>query len=356
MTPALWNNQFKLILDALPTDTRRVRGNMVVQERHSPHTTSNFPCYLCGGFADDIRHLFQDECVPTLWARQSLRGTLGLDLGGGLLTSLLAEPPGIKISTLTIIALNFAIWKERTFLKGFTEPPDPKYVAQRIFDQTLALIPRPRGKATSKAIMDFLARTHDDTFVIFTDGSSIPNPGPCGAGVYIILPRCLGGGTVDASVELGIGSNNIGEMHAILLAVSLVAPLMELHPGCKMAIFTDSNLCEGFFMKGWAFGEDPALAQQTKLILQPFLGCKRGTLHWVKAHDNLEGNERADYNAKRGAKGSARSIAEGTNDAKFALILSFTDVTDTDIIDGMDHGVRDHYCVKTLTRSTNYGL
>jgi ribonuclease HI len=355
MTPALWNNQFKLILDALPTDTRRVRGNMVVQGRPSPHTTSNFPCFLCGGFADDIRHLFQDECVPTMWARQSLRGTLGIDLGGGLLTALLAEPPGIDLSTLTIIALNFAIWQERSFLKGFAEPPDPKYVAQRLFERALELIPRPRGKTTSKAIMDFLARTHDDTFVIFTDGSSIPNPGPCGSGVYIILPRCLGGGTLDASVELGLGSNNIGEMHAILLAVSLVAPLLGIHPNCKMAIFTDSNLCEGFFMEGWAFGEDPALAQQTKIILRPFLDCKRATLNWVKAHDNLEGNERADYNAKRGAKGSAKSIAEARSFAKLPLYLNFSDIADTAIIDSMEYGVRDNYRVN-LTRSTTYVL
>lgn len=354
MTPALWNNQFKLILNALPTDTRRVRGNMVVQARHSPLTDSIYPCYICGSFADDIRHMFQDECIPTRWARESIRGTLGLDFDGGLLTSLLAVPPGtVELTTTAIISLNFAIWKERAYLKGFAAPPDPNFVAKRIFEQSLALIPRPRGKTTSKAILDFLSHSHEETVIIFTDGSAIPNPGPCGAGVYTLLPLCLGGGKVDASVELGVGSNNIGEMHAILTAVTLISPLLELHQNCKVAIFTDSNLCEGHFMRGWAFTEDPELARQTRQILQPLLDSKRATLSWVKAHDDLEGNDRADHNAKRGAKGSARHCEEAPA-ASFSLFLNFTNVTDTVFIEGMDQVARANYIVKELTRSTSF--
>jgi ribonuclease HI len=355
MTPALWNNQFKLILSALPTDFRRLKGNMSVQARPTPESVSEFPCFLCGQFTDDTKHLFQDECAPTRMARERLRGTLGVDFGGDLITSLLAfEPSTVELTSLIIICLNFAIWKERTFLKGYLTPPEPLYVAQRLFERTLNLIPRPRGKTTRKAIHDFLARSHEETIIIFTDGSSIPNPGPCGSGVYILLPLCMGGGTIDASVELGLGSNNIGEMHAILTALVIVAPIMKLHTNCKLAIFTDSNLCEGHIKRGWAFREDPELASQTRAILQPFLDQKRAAMDWVKAHDDLEGNERADANAKRGAKGSAKNVADPLLASRPTLYIRFTDVGDEAAVTAIDHAISESYYIKEFIRFTNF--
>src|SRR5688500_2865425 len=51
-----------------------------------------------------------------------------------------------------------------------------------------------------------------DPIIVYTDGGASPNPGPCGIGV-VILDR---GERREISEYLGVGTNNIAELTAVL--------------------------------------------------------------------------------------------------------------------------------------------
>ena len=80
--------------------------------------------------------------------------------------------------------------------------------------------------------------------VIYTDGSAIPNPGPCGSGVVLLA----NGENREVSFPCGIGSNNVGEVHALGIAFTLIS-LIGLDSKCL--ILSDSlyaiNIAKGVF-------------------------------------------------------------------------------------------------------------
>jgi ribonuclease HI len=139
----------------------------------------------------------------------------------------------------------------------------------------------------------------------FTDGSCQSNPGPCGAGVAVQL----NGGFLEKSVALGRrGTNNIGELYAVGLAMDLVAAeqangLIKL--GCPVEILTDSRYAEGVLAKDWHPTTNLGLINMVKEKLANVRRRNPVTLHWVPGHNGIEGNERADRLADEGAKRSA---------------------------------------------------
>ena len=76
-------------------------------------------------------------------------------------------------------------------------------------------------------------------YSLYTDGSAIPNPGPCGAGAVLIdLDDNI---LWTLSEYLGEGTNNIGEITAILRGCQRFSE-MNLD-GETLKIYTDSELC-----------------------------------------------------------------------------------------------------------------
>jgi ribonuclease HI len=59
-----------------------------------------------------------------------------------------------------------------------------------------------------------------EALVGFADGSSIPNPGPCGAGALLFLLH--DSGTAISTMSLGLGDNNLGEIVGFLEILRLV--------------------------------------------------------------------------------------------------------------------------------------
>ena len=128
--------------------------------------------------------------------------------------------------------------------------------------------------------------------VCFTDGSCKGNPGPCGAGAVVKLPD---GRTVEAYKALGMGTNNIGELTAIGLALDLLdqAGFPADQP---VRMFTDSQYAEGVLVKGWK-----AKANQEIIAgLKPRLKARKLTLGWLAGHVGIAENERADALAGQG--------------------------------------------------------
>jgi hypothetical protein len=82
-------------------------------------------------------------------------------------------------------------------------------------EYTCTHFPRQKSKRTTPEAVITLANNPDPTAITgFSDGSALGNPGPCGAGALLFLPH--GKGKATASLKLGHGDNNKGEIEGLL--------------------------------------------------------------------------------------------------------------------------------------------
>lgn len=155
--------------------------------------------------------------------------------------------------------------------------------------------PSPAGVEENLTVAEVLERYHDGPQDgVFTDGSSIPNPGPGGWGaVYVI------GGEVVAERHghERNTTNNRMELTALIAAYDLV-------PAGKAAvIYTDSNLAvqtinewaAGWEKRGWTRKTGPI--QNLDLVQTLYARAKARPeleLRWIKAHAGNRWNEYAD--------------------------------------------------------------
>ena len=155
-----------------------------------------------------------------------------------------------------------------------------------------------RRKTQAKAKALTLIQDHSDDTIIYTDGSADPNPGPCGAGVYI--DRQGRGENVLVSAPCGLGSNNVGELRALAIALHSIR-----HLDIRRALILSDSLLAINFAKGrFQAKKDRDLAD---FLRKTYFDIKRRhdiTLEWVPGHMGVQGNEIADDLAGRAAKNS----------------------------------------------------
>ena len=89
----------------------------------------------------------------------------------------------------------------------------------------------------------------DHTIIAFTDGSCRGNPGPSGAGSYVLLPN-------SDAVELKqsvstLASILLGELVAIKLTLNFVIEENRKHEIDTVLIFCDSQSAVGILQLGW---------------------------------------------------------------------------------------------------------
>lgn len=121
-----------------------------------------------------------------------------------------------------------------------------------------------------------------DEVLAFCDGACSGNPGPAGAGVVLLWDdqrKVL-------SEYLGRGTNNIGELTAIMRAAEGTPD-----PKRKMRIFTDSTYSIGVLTKGWKAKANQELIASVKAALAKLDNVE---LFYVKGHAGIELNEVAD--------------------------------------------------------------
>ncbi len=162
---------------------------------------------------------------------------------------------------------------------------------------------RPRGGAGRGASLQEEHLTLDEVLAkytagpsdgVFTDGSSIPNPGPGGWGAVYVA-----GGEVVAQ-DHGHDpdtTNNRMELLAIHKGIELVPA------GTPATVFTDSRLCvdtltkwaAGWAKRGWKRkGGEVANLDLVRPLYELLQGRPEITLEWVKAHAGNRWNEYAD--------------------------------------------------------------
>ena len=125
-------------------------------------------------------------------------------------------------------------------------------------------------------------------YTLYTDGSAIPNPGPCGAGAVLL--------DADENIIwtlsefLGNGTNNVGELTAILRGLQRYSE-MDLDAEL-LHIYSDSELSVNL-INGTKETKKPHLLK----ILEPILELKSKLqikMMWVKAHDTSKWNNYVD--------------------------------------------------------------
>jgi ribonuclease HI len=117
---------------------------------------------------------------------------------------------------------------------------------------------------------------------VYTDGASSGNPGPSGIGVLLRY----GGHEKEVSTYIGIATNNIAELEAIRVGLSLIR-----NPTLPIRVYTDSSYALGLLAKGWKATKNKELVANLRKIVSQFndiLFVK------VKGHSGDEGNERVD--------------------------------------------------------------
>ena len=141
-----------------------------------------------------------------------------------------------------------------------------------------------------------LIESLEGSILAFTDGASRGNPGPTGAGAALRFPD---GRRLEGSRSLGMGTNNIGELTAIQLALQLL-DRAKVKKTDRVAVFTDSAYAHGVLCKGWKAKANQELIQDVRerLALRPRL-----EIFWIAGHVGTEGNERADELANEGVDG-----------------------------------------------------
>jgi ribonuclease HI len=131
--------------------------------------------------------------------------------------------------------------------------------------------------------------------IAYTDGACSGNPGPAGLGVVLVSAQ----GRRELSEFLGIGTNNIAELTAILRALEALG-----RSAAEVVIHTDSQYAIGVLTKGWKAKANQALIAQIKEQLRNF---PRVRFVHVRGHAGVPLNERCDELAR--AAVSARATA-----------------------------------------------
>ena len=332
------NNQFLLTLNALPTERRLLHHS--VPDAATRRNGQQPACHFCGadrgGDCDDVKHIY-GRCPVVAQARQAFADAIQLDLS----TEGLGAPNDLGAAMLlfehnsgsnarAIAIFNAHVWFQRKDYFRFSKLTGEDRVAKAVNRITTASLlewetlnsAKPpttstfgsagkRTKAQQEAARKYADNIladidRDSTVVAFTDGSAKGNPGPTGAGALVHYPAASGlQHTEELCAGLGTGTNNMGELWAIGMAIQHANRRHEegFRGTSKGVILTDSAYSRGCLAQGWNSTTNNDLQQAVLKLIQD--SPLEWTILWVPGHAGVEENEIADMIANRGSSRSA---------------------------------------------------
>ncbi len=130
-----------------------------------------------------------------------------------------------------------------------------------------------------------------DAVHIYTDGACTGNPGPMGLGIVLLDPAGKDGEPLrrESSEYLGVGTNNIAELTAILRGLQMT----ERHRA--VVIYTDSSYSIGILSLGWKAKANVELVAEIRTLLRDFPQVR---FVKVAGHAGVPENERCDELAR----------------------------------------------------------
>ncbi len=232
-----------------------------------------------------MRHTLRDSQV---WAEVDDTGQLRADPGGRV-TIVYKRDPGAK--PYKAGARNLAP------LAGSTIEPDlgaGAVPAARADGAPATPVARPTAAKprTAKAVSANLGAARlgdaapDGTVHVWTDGACTGNPGPASIGVVVID----GAERKEHAEYLGLGTNNIAELTAILRGLDLVADVTR-----PVRVYTDSQYSIGVLSLGWKAKANVELILEMKQRLAAFSDVR---FVKVPGHAGVIENERCDALAR----------------------------------------------------------
>ena len=344
--PANIHNHHRLIIfNALATDCRRDKPTGAVPPRGP--ATNPHPCYFCNApqCKDHLADMY--ECRVVRAARTTFSRAIGLELGHDRADYGLTRPaptplPPEHVTQRTINAtliFNWAVWSCRrthftqidhyesttiasthisTFAithwnrrvtprwqtSGRNGPPDPALLGPSPYGSAGKRTERQKRQALAFG-KSKMAKIPPHHFIACTDGASKGNStkkrSPCGAGVYMVLPRQDGERrSVEDWAALGSNTNNYGELWGIGMALSLF--LTHSQPGDTLHSLTDSAHAAIAITKHHKPNTNRALVHAVRKLYYHALIDRHVHIEWVPAHVGIDGNERADGLADEGAR------------------------------------------------------
>lgn len=151
-----------------------------------------------------------------------------------------------------------------------------------------------RGKAERAQVVN-TTKHPDGTIIVYADGACSGNPGPAGIGVVIQDE----GGRRELSQYLGVATNNIAELTAVLEAAAAIEDRAR-----PVRIHTDSKYAIGVLSMGWKAKANTELVAKVREAIKPFQDLQ---LIHVPGHAGVVLNERADALAVQAVKSSESS-------------------------------------------------
>ncbi len=185
VAPAIWNNQLRLIMNALPFEKRRKEANML----HSL-PRAHIRCYFCDREEDSAAHVY--VCPVVCAARETVGERVSCKLQDGLGHTALTFPPcDSPLPTLLTFAFNWSVWRTRSdFFSTLGFHCEFQRAVNHIVSHTLCHFdPNEEGPSIAESRLVALANQPPEGVAIcFTDGSR-QEDGAAGAGYTIRLPN-----------------------------------------------------------------------------------------------------------------------------------------------------------------------
>ncbi|MDH3500699.1 MAG: ribonuclease HI [Acidimicrobiia bacterium] len=134
---------------------------------------------------------------------------------------------------------------------------------------------------------------------VFTDGASVPNPGPGGWGaVYVVDGEIV----AEAHGHDPDTTNNRMELQAIIEAAALVpeGTAATVYSDSKLVVNTISEWAAGWERRGWRRKSGPV--ENLDLVKPAYFAFRRRpelSIEWIAAHSGYRWNEYADALAGR---------------------------------------------------------
>lgn len=271
-------------------------------------TQADAICKLCRASLETVEHL-HTTCKVTRAAVSLIAGhcpnkDVSATFAGADFKTFLLHTPLHDKQPMYLLALSYAIWSAR---KAATSASMAlaEHIKISFFAKLEPTRPRPkkRNRASERKEFDALRNSLDpDSLFYFTDGSSLGNPGPSGAGMTCIYQgNCL----CHQSAALGLSTNNVAEIEGLLLAISHALQFLDGQPlrPRNVYIFCDNRYAISVADGKWQARAHRPLVAKLNLAFNTLSKQLPVHLLWVPGHADIHENEAADKLARRGATG-----------------------------------------------------